>query len=129
MFGIVRSVQVELSEPGKLQISPNPRANPPGRRPIPNSEPGSYLHVGEGITGSALQMTSRLRDHIERLDSGVAYAADDLAVVLRAMLCASKGNRVLRRIYEGLNVEEPKVLLSKPPASGDNVIFSVGSLP
>lgn len=76
-----------------------------------------------------MQMTSRLRDHIERLDSGVAYAADDLAVVLRAMLCASRGNRVLRRIYEGLNVEEPKLLLSKPPASGDNVIFSVGSVP
>ena len=74
-------------------------------------------------------MTSRLRDHIERLDDGAVHAADDLAVVLRALVCRSKGNGVLHRLYEECGITRPDVLLSPPPKAGREVQFSVGSIP
>jgi hypothetical protein len=75
-----------------------------------------------------MHLTCRIRDHIERLDEGVVYAVDDLAVTLRAMLHHGKGNRVLSRlrlVYGGAEVE---VRLSRPPAF-DGTQFSVGSIP
>jgi len=74
-------------------------------------------------------MVSRLRDHIERIDNGVVYAVDDLAVVLRALLCHGKGNSVLRRIYDECGVAQPEILLSRAPAQDPKVQFSVGSIP
>jgi hypothetical protein len=52
-------------------------------------------NTGWNLGGAALHMIARMRDHIERLDDGRAYAADDLAVVLRGLLCSGNGNRVL----------------------------------
>jgi hypothetical protein len=74
-------------------------------------------------------MTARLRDHIERLDNGVVYAVDDLAVVLRAMLCPGAGNDVMRRLYDVAGCSRPEVLISRPPESGADVVFSVGAIP
>jgi hypothetical protein len=70
-----------------------------------------------------------LRDHIERLDNGAVHAADDLAVVLRALLCGGTGNRVLQRLYRECDVAYPDILLSRPPAIDATVQFSVGSIP
>jgi hypothetical protein len=97
------------------------------RRPV--GRLGDFVHMEDNIIGSAMQMTARLRDHIERLDNGVVYAADDLAVVLRAMLVESKGNRVLRRLYEAFNIDCPEIILSRPPLTDEDVQFSVGSIP
>lgn len=91
--------------------------------------PGDVHHVGNQILGSAVQMTSRLRDHIERLDNGAVHAADDLAVVLRALLCPGTGNNVLRRLYQECGVSEPEVILSRAPDANANTQFSVGSIP
>jgi hypothetical protein len=103
------------------------------RRTTPQSMPTalsqSFSHSGTGIIGSALQMISRLRDHVERMDNGVVYAVDDLAVVLRALLCHGKGNGVLRRLYDECGINKPSVLLSRAPAGDANVQFSVGSIP
>ena len=74
-------------------------------------------------------MVSRLRDHIERIDNGVVYAVDDLAVVLRALLCNGTGNGVLRRLYQECGIDKPSILLSRPPEVGTQVQFSVGSIP
>ena len=100
-------------------------------RPIPRliGRPGDFRHVGNQMLGSAMQMTSRLRDHIERLDDGAVHAADDLAVVLRALLCPGKGNGVLYRLYRECGVRIPEVILSRPPEDGSTSQFSVGSIP
>lgn len=92
-------------------------------------QPGDFHHVGIQILGSAMQMTSRLRDHIERLDNGAVHAADDLAVVLRALLCPGKGNNVLLRLYRECGVSCPNILLSRPPVVNSDTQFSVGSIP
>jgi hypothetical protein len=91
--------------------------------------PGDFRHVGNQILGSAMQMTSRLRDHIERLDDGAVHAADDLAVVLRALLCPGKGNGVLHRLFRECGVSIPEVILSRPPEGDSTSQFSVGSIP
>lgn len=91
--------------------------------------PGDFHHLGNQILGSAVQMTSRLRDHIERLDNGAVHAADDLAVVLRALLCPGTGNSVLRRLYQECGVSEPVVIVSRAPDANANTQFSVGSIP
>lgn len=83
----------------------------------------------DSFLGQALHMLCRLRDHIDRLDRGAAYAVDDLAVVLRAMLYQGDGNRVLARLHKTVNAAPIEVLVSKPPMTGKEVIFSVGSLP
>jgi len=100
-------------------------------RPVPRliGRPGDFRHVGNQMLGSAMQMTSRLRDHIERLDDGAVHAADDLAVVLRALLCPGKGNGVLHRLYRECGVRIPEVILSRPPEDGSTSQFSVGSIP
>jgi hypothetical protein len=88
-----------------------------------------FSHTGFGIVGSALHMVSRLRDHIERIDNGVVYAVDDLAVVLRALMCHGQGNSVLRRLHDECGVNQPSVLLSRAPAEDSKVQFSIGSIP
>ena len=60
---------------------------------------GGLVHVGLGLSMGAMQLLTRLRDHIERLDGGHPYAADDLAVVLRALMHPGSRNDVLRRLY------------------------------
>lgn len=72
-------------------------------------------------------MVCRVRDHIERLDDGAAYAADDLAVVLRALLAPAQGNDVLRRLEDSQGVAPSQILVTRPADA--RAKFSVGSLP
>lgn len=90
---------------------------------------GKLIQSGDALIGAAVNMVSRLRDHIERLDSGVAYAADDIAVLLRALVCDGNGNFVLQRLYSACGLERAMVTLSAPPRQGMDVRFSVGSIP
>jgi hypothetical protein len=99
-------------------------------RQTPEVKPGELPNTGLSLAGAALHLVGRLRDHIERLDEGRAYAADDLAVVLRCLLCSGKGNRVLMRLAQtdGLAVV-PQVRLSRPAPDDGDVFFAVGSIP
>jgi hypothetical protein len=90
---------------------------------------GELENTGWNLGGAALQMVARLRDHIERLDDGRAYAVDDLAVVLRGLLCSGKGNRVLMRLAQSAGLSIPQVRVSRPTAAEDDVFFAVGSIP
>lgn len=82
----------------------------------------------DAFFGRTIHLVSRLRDHIQRLDQGVVYAADDLAVVLRAFIHPGQGNDVLRRLRQRSGVHAPDVLLSASPLT-DGPEFSVGSIP
>lgn len=82
----------------------------------------------DAFFGRTLHLVSRLRDHIQRLDQGVVYAVDDLAVVLRAFIHPGKGNDVLRRLRQKSGVHAPNVLLSAFPRN-EGPEFSVGSIP
>jgi len=82
---------------------------------------------GPHFVGQTLHLVTRLRDHIERLDRGAAYAADDLAVVLRAFLCRGYGNDVLRRLQRLAGAQARPILLSRVPEL--DARFAVGSIP
>ena len=82
----------------------------------------------EQFCGSAVQLLARLRDHVARLDSGLAYASDDLAVVLRALVGSGRGNHVLARVADRTNQPLPTVQVSRAP-NRDGVEISVGSIP
>jgi hypothetical protein len=102
-----------------------------GRLPAQQSGAGAgeLENTGWNLGGAALQMIARLRDHIERLDDGRAYAVDDLAVVLRALVCSGNGNRVLMRLGRSAGVSIPQVRLARPTPTEDDVFFGVGSIP
>ena len=78
---------------------------------------------------AAMQMVTRMRDHIERIDDGHAYAADDLAVVLRALLCPGRGNDVIRRMFNSFRLPIPETTVSRPARIDVGVFFSVGAIP
>jgi len=80
------------------------------------------------LVGQALHLSCRIRDHIERLDSGAVYAVDDLAVTLRTMLHRSRGNDVLMRLKETARISSIKIQLSREP-SNEVDQFSIGSVP
>lgn len=79
--------------------------------------------------GQALHMISRLRDHVERMDSGVVYAEDDLAVVMRAMLFHTRGNKVLTRLAGLFGITGVQIRLSRAPLTQPDLHLSVGCLP
>lgn len=81
---------------------------------------------GPHLYGQALHMVCRLRDHIERIDNGAAYAADDLAVVLRALLTPGRGCDVIRRLEDSSGVDPASILVTRP--ADTTARFSVGSL-
>lgn len=70
---------------------------------------------------------TRLRDHIERLDDGAGYAADDLAVVLRAWVHPGNGNDVVRRLANHTGID-PRPLMASREVDV-TARFSVGSIP
>jgi hypothetical protein len=90
---------------------------------------GELENTGWNLGGAAIQMIARLRDHIERLDDGRAYAIDDLAVVLRGLLCSGNGNRVLMRLAQSAGLLMPQVRVSRPAPAEADVFFAVGSIP
>lgn len=64
------------------------------------------------VLGPLLALSSRLRDHIQRADDGVATAPDDIAVVLRILICSGRGNRFLSRAIRSLGVPAPLIGVS-----------------
>lgn len=84
----------------------------------------------EMLQGSLFALSSRLRDHIERVDRGVLTATDDLAVVLRVLIAPGKGNRVIDRAIRALGLSTPEIGISLPPMSRSaSIRLSVGSIP
>lgn len=59
-------------------------------------------------------LASRISDHIQRVDRGVYYAVDDLAVALRVLLKTGQGSGLLLRCVDEFEVEMPFVVVSKP---------------
>lgn len=91
--------------------------------PAPHAKPSPFLQ------GQALHAIDRLRDHIERVDQGKVYAADDLAVVLRLLVHPGRGNDVLGRLQRQFSTRPIEITATRAPETADNVLFSFGSLP
>lgn len=72
-------------------------------------------------------LVSRVSDHLARIDSGVFYAVDDLAVALRVLLHRGTGSGILLEAIKEFGIESPPVLFSEPPPT--DCIFGVGSIP
>jgi hypothetical protein len=70
---------------------------------------------------------ARVRDHMRRMDEGLGYAVDDLAVALRVLLHTGRGGHLLTRAANTFEVEMPDVIFSAGPLTGAR--FSVGSIP
>lgn len=79
------------------------------------------------LLGTLLQVQSRVRDHIQRMDDGAWYAVDDLAVALRVLLCSGNGGHVLQRFIKTFGLQMPTIHSSLLPI--ENAIFAVGNLP
>jgi hypothetical protein len=80
--------------------------------------------VGYLISGAA-----RLRDHIERIDDGAAYAADDLAVVLRLLVSGVSGGQLISRTAQSFGIPLPKIGISAEPEPIQGLVWGAGALP
>lgn len=89
---------------------------------------GSFeFETNDSVIGRALRLVWRLNDHIARLDAGVAYAVDDLAVVLRTLVSPGQGNDVLHLLASRIGGKTPKVQISR--VLSESVVFGVGAVP
>ena len=80
--------------------------------------------VGYLISGAA-----RLRDHIERIDDGAAYAVDDLAVVLRLLVSGVSGGQLISRTAQSYGIPLPKFGISAEPEPIQGLVWGAGALP
>lgn len=85
--------------------------------------------AGKALLGPAIHQVSRLRDHIERLDDGSVTAIDDLAVVLRLLICDGKGNDLLGRLIRSYRVSPPPIWASGEASNDSGRQLTLGSLP
>lgn len=80
------------------------------------------------LAGALTHMASRLSDHIDRIDHGNVAAIDDLAVALRSLVGAGKGNAVLLTACRVFSLDQPTIQASRAPA-GSGSYLSIGSIP
>ncbi len=84
-------------------------------------------HAQASLLGPFVNLVTRTRDHVERLDDGAVHAVDDLAGTLRTLLCSGRGNNVLPRFAKAFTVSP--VRLSLAPRKDDAVRIALGSIP
>jgi hypothetical protein len=78
--------------------------------------------------GALVHLASRLADHIHRVDEGNVAAADDLASVLRTLVCDGKGNHAVRTGCDVFGIRPPQLQISRAPETGD-CYLALGSVP
>lgn len=90
------------------------------------------------LFGTLITAVSRLSDHLRRMDEGVFYAVDDLAVTLRLLtyrgrrfesgqLKGGQGAHLIQRAVERFDLEMPKILCTG--IATHKAMFSVGAIP
>ncbi|TFD60311.1 hypothetical protein [Cryobacterium sp. Hh38] len=76
-----------------------------------------------------VRASHRLSRHLSNFIAGNIGAGDDLAAILRTVVCTGKGDDVIGRVVKAFHLTSPKLVIS-PPANGElSTMFSVGSLP
>lgn len=114
-----RAVRGPVGAPGPLKWSEN--------RAIVGESQGRLTPEQDALLDVLFNLSARIRDHTRRMDEGLAYAADDLAVALRVLLHKGRGGHVLQRTIKAFGFEEPDVVFTAAPATGSR--FSVGAIP
>lgn len=76
------------------------------------------------------RVVARLDTHIQLLDQGIFALRDDLATVLRILVCRGRGDDGLRKFSKRFGVTPHSVFVSsEPPTSDDHLRWAVSSLP
>lgn len=110
-----------------------PHAEIPSRLTLPG-EPPELQH----LFGLLVSTTSRLGDHLHRMDEGVFTAVDDVAAALRVLvypgfrqsdgiLRGGRGNFLIQRIADLFDERPAQIITSPMPVS--SAISAVGSIP
>ncbi|MHA7297672.1 hypothetical protein [Pseudarthrobacter sp. MDT3-1] len=81
------------------------------------------------LAGYLMSGAARLRDHIERIDEGVAYAVDDLALVLRLMVSGARGGELISRTAQSYDTPLPKFGVSPAPEPVPGLVWGAGAIP
>ncbi|WP_349865568.1 hypothetical protein [Leifsonia sp. WHRI 6310E] len=71
------------------------------------------LPADDFFLNRVVQMVTRLRDHVERLDAGKLHAADDISVILRALVYRGAGYDILRKLRDRTGHEPAGFLVSR----------------
>jgi hypothetical protein len=85
--------------------------------------------AGFHLVGYLISGAARLRDHIERIDDGAAYAVDDLAVVLRLLVSGVSGGQLISRTAQSFGIPLPKIGISAEPEPIQGLVWGAGALP
>ncbi|WP_142059517.1 hypothetical protein [Pseudarthrobacter sp. B4EP4b] len=81
------------------------------------------------LAGYLLSGAARLRDHIERIDDGAAYAVDDLALVLRLLISGARGGELIARTANSYGIQLPKFGVSAEPQTVPGIVWAAGAMP
>jgi hypothetical protein len=81
------------------------------------------------LAGYLISGAARLRDHIERIDEGAAYAVDDLALVLRLLVSGARGGELISRTAQSYVIPLPKFGVSAEPEPVQGLVWGAGALP
>lgn len=65
------------------------------------------------IAAGALDLSKRLRRHLDVLDAGEPSAAQDVAVALRTLVSFGQGDNVIGRLCKAYGISYPTVMLSR----------------
>ena len=118
---IVNDMGYEL---GEYPSSEALRANP-NTRSLTDATFDNIKHAN--LFFGLINLSSRIVDHINRIDHGVPYAADDLAVCLRVLLRRGQGSGVLFSAIEEFSVDEPTIVCSRPATT--DATIGIGLIP
>ncbi|ACL42454.1 hypothetical protein Achl_4503 (plasmid) [Pseudarthrobacter chlorophenolicus A6] len=81
------------------------------------------------LAGYLMSGAARLRDHIERIDDGAAYAVDDLALVLRLLVSGGRGGELIARTANSYGIQLPKFGISAEAGTAPELVWAAGALP
>jgi hypothetical protein len=81
------------------------------------------------LVGYLVSAAARLRDHIERIDDGSAYAVDDLALVLRLLVAGGRDGELISRAAQSYGIPLPKFSTSAEPEPVLGLVWGAGALP
>jgi len=96
------------------------------RESLPNQAPSIS---DDQIIEQTVRLGRRLSSHLNRIDAGDSEAEDDLAVVLRILLCPGEGDKLLLRVAKRFHLDLPDVSASPPAADEKDTYVSLGAVP
>ncbi|MFJ4996547.1 hypothetical protein ACIP5T_00200 [Microbacterium sp. NPDC088619] len=83
----------------------------------------------EEFIAAFVRASRRLSRHLDYVDAGDEDARDDLALILRMLVCPGNGDKLIGRAVDRFKLDEPIVLCGGAPPDRKTAYLYIGSIP